>query len=429
MSVPSWNCSSRNASARDVDKDVGWQLLSRPSFFFFQRNFATQQQHNSALHTVVQHTEATIMATTNTLATLPAEMSERIAQAADKFDLPALRLVSRECDTKSLRTITQAHFTRRSVLLMDVASLEDAIYLSKHGIFGKAVQHLSICMDDMPPIPDGPRQYSLPLKKADRTKAGNFHNALLQRAVSRASNAAFNALTVLLLHLRNNVTTIDIADIFTVVNQDKERAPAMDDDTREFLTIPNRDELEMFFNFILEALAATEVPIQELRIRQRYLILQPDRIKEKRMFSKVMMTIKTLELATCVEEGAITTDIDDFVKVLASAPVLQNLKLKVASENYHCWHLDDFDADSTTLVQLITLRQFQKLERFIIKGATLGARAIAGWAKKQLALCYLELDHITLQDAYQLESEYGDVREAITRLSGSADVKMGRFIG
>ena len=90
------------------------------------------------------------------LTQLPPETFEIVADNLDPTDLLATRLVSRDIASKTLRTYTKVHFTEKRFLLSDALSIEAAIDIARHPVFGPALRKLSFFIETVkPPQPFG----------------------------------------------------------------------------------------------------------------------------------------------------------------------------------------------------------------------------------------------------------------------------------
>ncbi|KAK4609379.1 hypothetical protein CLAFUW4_14625 [Fulvia fulva] len=84
------------------------------------------------------------------LAAMPAELLKSIATFADLQDLPALRLVNRECNSKVLRTFTKTFFTTLPILLCYDKSIKTALEIAGHPIFAPAIRTIDPSIDVIP---------------------------------------------------------------------------------------------------------------------------------------------------------------------------------------------------------------------------------------------------------------------------------------
>lgn len=78
---------------------------------------------------------------------LPAEVFEMVAEVADEKDLLALRLTSRQCASKILKTYTKVHFTEILFRPRDLASLMKCFRISGHPVFRHVVRTITISID------------------------------------------------------------------------------------------------------------------------------------------------------------------------------------------------------------------------------------------------------------------------------------------
>lgn len=73
---------------------------------------------------------------------LPAEIMEAVARALPEEDLPTLRLICREIESKTLRIYTNAFFTDKSFLLSSEMSMKYLNDISGDPYFGKAMERV-----------------------------------------------------------------------------------------------------------------------------------------------------------------------------------------------------------------------------------------------------------------------------------------------
>ena len=91
------------------------------------------------------------MSTTATLATMPPEVLENIADFATSADLKSLRLVSRDMSAKVLRTYARDLFAHQAYYLNSEAHLAHALVVAKHPVFGPALCTLSLLVHEVRP--------------------------------------------------------------------------------------------------------------------------------------------------------------------------------------------------------------------------------------------------------------------------------------
>ncbi len=84
------------------------------------------------------------------LADLPAETVERIAELSSRSDLLALRLVDRGMSSKVFRTFVKVHFTDRGFLLCNEASLRTLANIVEHETFGKVLRTVALYDNELP---------------------------------------------------------------------------------------------------------------------------------------------------------------------------------------------------------------------------------------------------------------------------------------
>ncbi|KAK3623818.1 hypothetical protein LTR56_021372 [Elasticomyces elasticus] len=87
---------------------------------------------------------ADIKSSPSRLSGLPPELFELVAEEVDSEDLFALRSTCREIGHKDHRTFLDVHFSSKAFLLSSPESMRMLVDLSKHNIFGPAIQRINL---------------------------------------------------------------------------------------------------------------------------------------------------------------------------------------------------------------------------------------------------------------------------------------------
>ncbi|KAK4609648.1 hypothetical protein CLAFUR0_14578 [Fulvia fulva] len=88
------------------------------------------------------------------LATLPPEIFEAVAERLTGRDLKALRLACREACSKVLRVYTRTLFTHHAFFLNSQESVELAVQISRHHVFGPAMKTITFLIEGAYARPD-----------------------------------------------------------------------------------------------------------------------------------------------------------------------------------------------------------------------------------------------------------------------------------
>ncbi|EME38923.1 hypothetical protein DOTSEDRAFT_29115 [Dothistroma septosporum NZE10] len=157
---------------------------------------------------------------------------------------------------------------------------------------------------------------------------------MAQRSTCRTNNAVLHALTVLLLRLREHITAITITDISSLKVMGG-ATPIVSTASLGFLEKPNEDGLRRFHSTIVEDMAVNGLCVEELRLGQVYLGIEPNHLEVIGMFAEVLEHVKVSIIEICVEQDAAMDNLLAFIRLLATAPVLCRLDLHVASIRHY----------------------------------------------------------------------------------------------
>lgn len=210
---------------------------------------------------------------------LPAELTERIAQFCDPYDLIALRQANREIEAKVLRTFIKAHFTERAFLISYEPSLRTLNQVVKHPRFGKALKKLTFCFHELPQWDKSRRGCSLlssdemryPAEAANRARAQRrseeetYDKLIEQQERFQEQHADYDLLTTIFARLKLLNSKMDI----------KLRSLGYFDDDKSAthgraLRVTTGEELipgyENRSNRVIEALAQSALPVETLTV-------------------------------------------------------------------------------------------------------------------------------------------------------------------
>ncbi|KAK4495255.1 hypothetical protein PRZ48_013584 [Zasmidium cellare] len=217
------------------------------------------------------HTDGNIPAEKPDLSNIAQEIFDFIAAEVDLEDLRNLRLVSRSINSKALETYTREHFADYSLLLCNRESLESAIEVARHPVFGPAIEKITVFVDELridtgaESCCDGDWYFKPCSRREDVLKyrfieeaclesVNELFDALMDQATLRTSAEDRKLLTEVFSLLETNAqvqeVNIDVCTVFEEEEEEEEEEEADDDNDKPFCTTkPWRRNLRTDRNF------------------------------------------------------------------------------------------------------------------------------------------------------------------------------------
>ncbi len=342
---------------------------------------------------------------------LPAEVTELIARSCDPHDLLALRLVNHDISSKIIRTFTANFFKQRMLLLCDEKQLRTLINIANHPHFGRAVQVLVCCIDELPQPddflrtdrleespPPAPEDLSLDQFLELKDKEREYHTLLEEQNSFQETQTDLHLLTVIFSRLRRQggIPQLGVVDRYSAYwngpydSHPNIPTPRLEALTGELLAPPV--DYSRAVEIVVEAASLSLLKIDAFTIcydnwywSMTYLVSDKMIDHSKQMF----FSLKHLQLMFAPDEDADTVTVHKMLELFAVAQSLETLSLQA--------HEPERNSPDVSLLwaltSMIMTQGFPMLRQLWLSGFVLEFAKVTSFIECHDKLKHLHLRH------------------------------------
>lgn len=327
------------------------------------------------------------------LLTIPNELFERIAEAADKEDLLNLRLVAREASARVMRTYTKVYFTERAFLLSSGESLRTLLEIASHATYGRSMRRVVLCIDAFESKPNGNKvfraRHITPEEFDSLQQEWEFKTQLAIQASFTDTRSDLGLLNMIFANfkMRDNVVEVQVKEQFTEKRCAK-GVQTLESLTGRFLKGPDPRAMKRAFMLVLDALTLSALPVERMTFRCEDYGVEIDDLglytntHFYTTITTVFQNLRQLDLHFVVESNATEEALNSFIDILTSAPHLEDLALRSRYDTI----FDSYTRGYRNFAKIAMNATFPRLKHLDLEGLVVRYGDVVGFVSRHRML-------------------------------------------